>query len=365
MEAIGNDVVHGAFDYEELEQLGMRPDTIVDFSVNSNPYGPSPLVRQALAQVPIERYPDRMSLELRRAILARDLRSTQFSLDSIICGNGTAELINVIARVLVRSGAKVALLEPTFGEYRAASQLAGATVVAYRASAEEQFALDIAVVCAWLEHERPTLFWLCNPNNPTGQWLDRQALLSLYAVCRRSGTALVIDEAYWHFLLPQESFSAIELVGAMEGPPVIVLRSLTKDYALAGLRLGYAVATPEIIARIRTFLPAWNVSAFAQAAGVAALSDHLYLNVTLSNLALERQAFFQALVARGLRCIPSRTHFCLIAVDDATRVRWALLQKHFLVRDCTSFGLPHYIRVSTQLRDRWEPFVEALREIVA
>lgn len=358
-------VVHGAFDYAELARLGISPDSLIDLSVNSNPYGPSPLVRPALAQVPIERYPDRECRALRAQLHVHELGAVPLSQDAIICGNGTSELIHVVARALLRPGDKAALIAPTFGEYRAASLLAGAAVIAYQTHAEDCFAVDAVALCAWLESEQPAVLWVCNPNNPTGQWLDRQMIEMLAATCQRLGTALVVDEAYRHFQVPQETYSAIDLVAHTASAPVVVLRSLTKEYALAGLRLGYAVATPAVIARLRSFLPAWNVNAFAQAAGVAALSDQTYLRKTLAMLAQERQAFFQALTASGIHLIPSRTHYCLLEVGNATRVRLALLQKHFLVRDCTSFGLLNYIRVSTQQSEHWRPFVQVLQDVLA
>ena len=205
MEQIREPVVHGALDYEELERLGLHPDDIYDFSVNSNPYGPSPRVREALNEVPIERYPDRACLALRRTIQTYELNETQLPLDAILCGNGTAELIGAIARAFLQPGTKAALLGPTFGEYRAVSLAVGASVVTYTAQAAEQFYPDMDAVAVWLEHEQPALLWLCNPNNPTGIWLDRRTITLLSDICQRIGTLLVIDEAYWHFLVPQEA----------------------------------------------------------------------------------------------------------------------------------------------------------------
>jgi histidinol-phosphate aminotransferase len=365
MEQISEPVVHGALDYEELERLGLHPDDIYDFSVNSNPYGPSPRVREALNEVPIERYPDRACLALRRTIQTYELNETQLPLDAILCGNGTAELIGAIARAFLQPGTKAALLGPTFGEYRAVSLAVGASVVTYTAQAAEQFYPDMDAVVVWLEHEQPALLWLCNPNNPTGIWLDRRTITLLSDICQRIGTLLVIDEAYWHFLVPQEAFSAVELVQQLPELPLIVLRSLTKDFALAGVRLGYAVATPALLARVHPHLSSWNVSGFAQAAGCAAVSDRAYLVQTLQTLALERQAFFQALLASSLHLVPSRTHFCLLEVGDAASVRQHLLRRHLLVRDCTSFGLPQYIRVATQQRSHWQLLVQVLQDIFA
>src|SRR5690348_2419147 len=119
-------VIHGAIDYGELARLGLHPSEILDFSVNSNPYGPSPMVREALAQVAIDRYPDRACLQLRRTILEYELVDLDVPFSSLLCGNGTSELIWAVARAFLAPGKKAFIVSPTFGEYRAASLAAGA-----------------------------------------------------------------------------------------------------------------------------------------------------------------------------------------------------------------------------------------------
>ena len=270
-------IVHGGIDYAEFERLGIRPGSVIDFSVNSNPYGPSPAVRAALQGIDIAHYPDRHCLALRRAIRAHELDDTYGALDTILCGNGAAELIWAIARALLQPGDKAAIIGPTFGEYAAASIAARATVTEYRApQGASGYVPDYAEVVAWLRDQRPALVWLCNPNNPTGHWLNRDELRQIAEACRQIGARLVVDEAYWRFLIPPEPFSAVQLIGA-DMPEIIVLRSLTKDFALAGLRLGYLVATVEMNRRIAAQLPSWNVSTAAQAAGVAAIEDRAHL----------------------------------------------------------------------------------------
>jgi histidinol-phosphate aminotransferase len=355
--------VHGALDYAELACLGLEPEEILDFSVNANPYAPSPHVRKALASVVIERYPDRESLQLRQTILERELASTRLSISSILCGNGTSELIWTIARTYLKPGERAAIIGPTFGEYAAACRAVGATIVEARSSIEKSFQHNSEELSAWIRSEQPRIVWLCNPNNPTGTWLDRSQVLPIVAACRDTGAVLVIDESYKKFFVPPEAFSALELLETMPDAWVIVLRSLTKDYALAAVRLGYLVASVESVAQLSLQLPAWNVSGFAQAAGVAALNDQEHLKATLEQLFIERDAFFKALERTGLPVIPSRTHFCLLDVGDARRVRQQLLTRKMLVRDCASFGLPQYIRVATRPAADWQQLLRVLQEV--
>ena len=182
-------------------------------------------------------------------------------------GNGTTELIWAIAHAYLKPGLKAATLGPTFGEYRVACLAAGATVVEFQAQASACFQPDTAAVAAWTRREQPSLVWLCNPNNPTGTWLDQQHIKLVAAACQGTGVMLVVDEAYWRFVFPHEVYSAVELVDATRKQQVMVLRSLTKDCALAGLRLGYAIATPDVAERLGAQLPSWNVNGVAQAAG--------------------------------------------------------------------------------------------------
>lgn len=354
-------IVHGGIDYAEFERLGIDPARVIDFSVNSNPYGPSPTARAALQDVDIAHYPDRHCLALRRAIRAYELDDTDRALDTILCGNGAAELIWAIARALLQPGDTAAIIGPTFGEYAAASAAARAIITEYRApQVASGYVPNPTEVVAWLCDQRPTLVWLCNPNNPTGHWLGRDQLAGIAEACRQVNARLVVDEAYWRFLIPPEPFSAVQLIGGADMPEIIVLRSLTKDFALAGLRLGYLVAAPEMNHHIAAQLPSWSVSAVAQAAGGAAIEDRAHLARTLAMLATEREPFFAALAASGFAIVPSRTHFCLVDVGDACSIRQRLLTEGLVVRDCTSFGLPRCIRVATRPEGDWRRLIGAL-----
>jgi histidinol-phosphate aminotransferase len=360
----GERPVHGAPDYAELAAVGLQPADICDFSVNSNPYGPSPHVREAISATSIERYPDRDCLQLRQALLIHELAPFEGSLSSLICGNGASELIWAIARAYLQPGLNAAIIGPTFGEYCAASRATGATISEFRAQADKQFQLNIAALGDWLQRERPQLAWLCNPNNPTGMYLSDPDVYHIVETCQRAGTVLVIDESYRHFVFSAVSTSSPELLRCARDGQIIIVRSLTKDFALAALRLGYALSSMQNIERLGGQMPSWNVNAFAQEAGVAAVSDRFYLKATLHRLANEREQFFSALMESGFPVIPSHTHFCLVDVGNGQKVRQKLLYRKMLVRDCASFGLPQYIRIATRPAAEWQQLLHALQEVV-
>ena len=336
--------VHGALDFAELERAGIHPDDVLDFSVNSNPFGPSPKVQEAVRRTPLERYPDRESIALQRA-LAQHLA---VSPEQIVVGNGTAELIQMVAFAFLvhcKGGQKgkenVLIAAPTFGEYSRAAGLMDANVLSWRAVPETGFAFCPDEIGKILKKQNIRMMFLCNPNNPTGQILPLD-VLDLWAG-QYPNTLFVVDEAYIAFVPGLKSSLTLRRSN------IITLRSMTKDYAIAGLRLGYAVADEAMIRALVNVRPAWNVNALAQAAGLAALQDEAYLRTTLAQLRDEKQNLLDGLKNLGFVPVPSSTNYFLLPVGNGKAFRQKLLRYGMLVRDCASFGLPTYVRIATRL----------------
>lgn len=345
------DVVHGAPDVAELAALGLTPDDILDFSVNGNPYGAAPGIRQAIARVSIERFPDRDARAFRQA-LAKHLDCPP---EHIVAGNGSAELLWLVALAFLRPGDRTLIIGPTFGEYERAARLMGAELHVWTAQPQEHFRLHPDRILQTLQAITPRLVFLCNPNNPTGSWLDIDLLGNWSRALPQ--TLFVVDEAYLPFA--PDAPSALTLQGAN----LLVMHSMTKAHALAGLRLGYAVGHPRIIQALALTRPPWNVNALAQAAGIAALQDPSHLRHSLAQLVQAKTVLIQGLQALGCAPVPSATHFFLLPVGNAKRLRQALLQQGILVRDCTSFGLPAYMRVATRRPEENARFLTALNKV--
>jgi histidinol-phosphate aminotransferase len=341
-------VHHGAPDFQELEELGLQPEDVLDFSVNSNPYGPSPRVWEALKNVPLDRYPDREALALRRT-LAEHLK---ISPERITAGNGTAELLWMIALTYLRSNDNVLLLEPTFGEYANVSRLMGAQIQSWIADSRADFALDPGGISRVLKQSHFRLVFLCNPNNPTGQALSAEVILNWVDDCPQ--TMFVIDEAYQNFALEVSSLVR------EKHPNLLILRSMTKDYALAGLRLGYAVGDPQVMDTLAKVRPPWNVNALAQAAGRAALADQEHLETTLKKVQNEKQYLVKGLQERGYAPLPSHTHYFLLPVSSGQEFRSQLMKASIQVRDCASFGLPEHVRIASRTRRENERLLAAV-----
>jgi len=341
-------VVHGAIDYAELRRWGLHQDDIIDFSVNSNPYGPAPAVREAIARAALDRYPDRDCLVLRELLAAR----YAVALERIVVGNGSAELIWLLGVAFIRPGDQALILTPTFGEYARSVALMGGEVIALPAADVGAFTFSPETITEALDKIQPRLCFICNPNNPTGQVLPRD-LLARWAEAHPH-TLFVVDEAYIQFVPGMISTMSLDYAN------VLVLRSLTKDYALAGLRLGYAVGNRQVVDAIARVRPPWNVNAFALAAGQAALTATDYLQATLGMLRQARDSFLAGLHRHGLEAVPSKTHFFLVRVGDGAAFRQRLLRSGILVRDAASFGLPAYVRLSTHRPEENQRFLDSL-----
>jgi histidinol-phosphate aminotransferase len=328
---------HGGINPRELERLGIPAAGLLDFSVNSNPFGPSPRVLEALRAVDVSAYPDRYCSVLTEMLAA----ANRVTHAQVLLGNGSSELIWLTARAFLSPGDEVVVIGPAFGEYRRACESQGAKVVELRAP-EPCFQPPLEAAAGFIEQHRPRLVFLCNPNNPTGAFL-RQADVSRVAIACGPDTILVLDEAY-------RAFADGEFFAGLPGGDCLVLRSMTKDFALAGLRLGYALGDPRRIDRLRALQPAWSVNAMALAAGAAAVWDIDYYRGTLVELRGLRTAFFAGIREAGFDALPSAVHYGLVQAGmPARELRLKLLAKQAIqVRDCASFGLPAYIRVSTR-----------------
>jgi histidinol-phosphate aminotransferase len=310
---------------------------VIDFSVSTNPFGPPPGLDQAICQAAIEDYPDSESTEL-LAVLSKVLH---LPTENLVAGSGSTELIRLAAAAYLGKGDRVIIPQPAYGDYELACNILDAAVTRTESTRDNGFKIDIGGLVESISREPPRAIFICNPNNPTGQYLDRGEIEQILSAA--PGTLLVLDEAYIAFT--DEPWDSLRLINRGN---LVILRSMTKDFALAGLRLGYAIADRSIISVVKKVKAPWNVSSVAQTAGIFALNHRDYLEDCRIRLKRARQILIQGLEELGLKPLPSRTLFFLVEIGDAAGLRQALYQKGLLVRDCASFGLPGYIRLATR-----------------
>ena len=345
--------VHGGINHAELKALGIDPNEILDFSVCTNPFMPPPGIKEKLGTIPIEQYPDSQATELRERLSER----LGISPENILAGSGTTELIRLIALTYFRRGDAVLLMEPTYGEYEVACRLVGARPVKHRSIEKNNFAPEIEEVAKLIRKHHPRAAFICNPNNPTGKYLSRN---DIGKVLQEMGYGLlVLDEAYIDFV--EARWNPYDLT---ERGNVVVLRSMTKDYGLPGLRLGYAIARGEIIDSLRLALPPWNVNAIAQKVGIAVLEKEEYLRQSLRQVREAKRFLVTELAGLGFKVLPSDANYFLVKVGNAPECRRSLLKHGILVRDCTSFGLPEYIRIAPRTLPECEKLITAIGNIL-
>ena len=350
-----SNTVHGGLDLEELRSLGIQPGEVLDFSANVSPLGPPPSVRDAVAGVDLAAYPDRQCVALREALSARLGQVPE----RILVGNGSTELIHLLARAYLCDGEGSFIFTPTFGEYEAACHSARATVHDFPADEANGFRWNLDAALAAIRAQRPRLVFLCNPNNPTGVYLDQAAVGSIAEAAKDSGL-LVLDQAYLPFTRESGDPGPLLALGN-----VVLLRSMTKDYALAGLRVGYMLAAAQVVEQVRRLQPSWSVNAVAQAAALAALDDTQHIDRAMGVMRQAKAYLEGELHAMGVPVLPSTANFLTAKVGDAKAVRLALLRRGICVRDCASFGLPQYIRIGVRRLEDCERLVSALEEVLA
>ena len=353
---------HGGLDHAELHALGIDPETILDFSVNTNPFGPSPAVLEAFRTANVSRYPDSEATLLKQALADQH----HVTPDRVLIGNGSVELMWLVAYAYLAEGTYALTLAPTFGEYRHVARVAGAEVTEITAVAEQGFRLEVPIIAQAVGAQRPAVVFICNPNNPTGVLIPPMEIATLSI--DHPDTLFVIDEAYVPFInphYPRSSDAGSSSCLDIDQPAnLLVLRSMTKDCGIPGLRLGYAVGDPEVIGALRTVQPPWSVNAPAQAAGLAALRDRAHVERSLCAVAEAQDYLTRALMELGLEVLPSRSNMLLLRIGDAAAFRLTLLRAGYCVRDCASFGLPDYVRIGPRTLPECRQLVTAIQRVV-
>ena len=248
-------------------------------------------------------YPDSQTSELRSKLSQK----LGISVDNILVGNGTTELIRLIALAYFNKGDRVLIPKPTYGEYEIASRIAGTEIVEFQWEWRENDLIKIKDLQDVIRNYCPKAVFLCNPNNPTGHYLSREEIEIVMS--NLDDTLLILDEAYINFV--DEAWSSIPLINRGN---IIILRSMTKDYGLAGLRLGYAMAGEDVINTLRLVCPPWNVNIAAQKAGIAALDSEEFLKQSKRKIRQANQFLISELRRIGLDPLPTKTNFFLVKV---------------------------------------------------
>ncbi|WP_242107408.1 histidinol-phosphate transaminase [Luteimonas aquatica] len=320
------------------------PRVLIELGSNENPYGPSPKAREAAAAAlgEMHRYPDPRGGALKRALAARHgVAPEQVSL-----GNGSHELLMHLAQVFAGPGVDVVLPQYGFAVFAIAARAAGANAVvvpALPADAAMPNGHDLDALLAAVTPDT-RLLYLANPNNPTGTWYPAEAFERFIAAVPER-TLVVVDEAYAECADAPDYASALSLLDRHRN--LLVTRTFSKAYALAGLRVGCAIGHPELIALLERARESFNINGVALAAAEAALGDEAYLRDTLARNAEQRERLAAALRERGWPVSPSQTNFLLVEFGAATTaIEAALRADGVVLRPMGGYGLPGHLRIS-------------------
>lgn len=339
---------------ELARELGLNPSDIIKLASNENPLGPGEMALAAAEKALTELclYPDGNGFDLKQALAARFNLET----DQITLGNGSNDVLEVIARCFADSDSEVIYSQYAFAVYPIVTQAIGAKGISVPA---KDWGHDLNAMAAAVT-ERTRLIFVANPNNPTGTVHETSAIEEFLEKIP-TDILVVLDEAYCEYLQGDQYPDGVSLLSRF--PNLIVCRTFSKAWGLAALRVGYSISSVEITSILNRVRQPFNVNSIALAAATAALSDEAYLERTRENNATGLRQFEQAFERMGLSYIPSVGNFVAVDVGDkAMDVYQFLLTRGVIVRPVAGYGMPKHLRVSVGLPEHNRRFIEALSE---
>ncbi len=339
---------------ETARELGLDPKSIVKVASNENPLGPAPLaleaIRNAASQMHI--YPDGGGYNLRTALAKKfDLEN-----EKIILGNGSNEIIELLCHSFLNKDAELIAAEHAFVVYKLMATLFGAKYVEVP---DPNFIHDLDAMAAAITDDTRLLF-IANPNNPTGTMVDEETIDRFMAKVPEH-VVVVFDEAYQEFVADAPD----TLKYVREGRNVIVLRTFSKAYGLAGLRIGYGLGSAQVVQILQKARQPFNTNEVAQRAALAALADTDHVAATVANNAVGMAFYEVAFQEMGLEYVPSRANFVLVNVGDGDRLFAEMLKQGVIVRAMRGYKLPGWVRISIGTTAENERCLSVMKSIIA
>jgi histidinol-phosphate aminotransferase len=345
---------------EVAREFGLDEANIVKLASNENPFGVPESSKKAMleAAADLGRYPDANGFDLKSAISAK----YNVPMDWITLGNGSNDILEIAAKAFVQKGQAIVYSQYSFAVYALATQGLGARHIVVPAKA---YGHDLQAMAAAIDADTRLVF-IANPNNPTGTFIPA-AQIEAFLKQVPPNVMVVLDEAYNEFLAPENQYESTTWV--KQFPNLLVSRTLSKAYGLAGLRVGFGIAQPVATDLMNRVRQPFNVNSMAQAAAVAALGDVEFLDKSAQNNAAGYAQFIEAFNELGLEFVPSYGNFVLVKVgaDEGAgaRVNLALLKQGVIVRPVGNYGLPQWLRISIGLPQENAVFVAALKKALA
>lgn len=334
---------------ELAREMGMPVENILKLASNENPLGMSPKARLAVegAIAGIERYPDQFEL------IAKVAERTGVARNQVVLGNGSNDVLELIARVFLAPGRSAVFAQHAFAVYPLATLATGAELIATPA---KDYGHDLDAMLAAIRPDT-RIVWIANPNNPTGNFLPYPAVRAFLEKVPQD-VIVVLDEAYNEYIAPEERVDTAAWIG--EFPNLVVCRTFSKIFGLAGLRVGYALASPEVADLMSRIRQPFNVNNLALAAACAALDDGEFVQRSYELNRAGMAQLIAGLTALGLEYIPSHGNFLTFRCADAAKTNQQLLQQGVIVRPIAGYGLPDWLRVTIGSQAENARFLDAL-----
>lgn len=345
---------------EVAREFGLDEARIIKLASNENPLGMPESAKQAMlkAVADIGRYPDSNGFDLKQAITSKYGVPQEW----ITLGNGSNDILELAAHAFVQPGQSVVYAQYSFAVYALATQAVGGRAIVV---AGKNYGHDLEAMANAITSDTKLVF-IANPNNPTGTFIPA-AEIEAFLKKVPQDVVVVLDEAYNEYLAPELQYDSVEWV--RQYPNLLVSRTMSKAYGLAGLRIGFGIAQPSITDLLNRIRQPFNVNSMAQAAAVAALNDAGFLQKSARLNADGYRQLTKAFDAMDIEYVPSYGNFVLFRVgnDDGAgaRVNLALLKRGIIVRPVGNYGLPQWIRVSIGLPEENEAFIAALKQVLA
>jgi histidinol-phosphate aminotransferase len=340
---------------EVARELGLPAHDVIKLASNENPLGPSPAALAAMqkAIASLHLYPDGNAFYLKQKLAKKlNLEPT-----NLILGNGSNEIIEFVGHALMGPGVDVVMSQYCFAVYPIVTRLFVANPIVVPA---RDYGHDLPAMLAAITPKTKVVF-VANPNNPTGTLAPREEILRLVREVPQN-VLLVMDEAYIEFL--DEPMDLIAPIRRGEHPNLLLMRTFSKIYGLAGLRLGYGIAQPELIAALEKIRQPFNINSIAQAGALAALDDVEHVRKTRANNAEGLKFFKESLKPLGVEFIPSAANFILVCVGDGQQMFDAMQRQGVIVRPLGGYQLPEWIRISIGTPEENKRCLAALRKAI-
>jgi histidinol-phosphate aminotransferase len=340
---------------EELErEYGIK--TAIKLASNENPLGPSPRVVEAMQNSlgELSRYPDGNGFALKKALAAKH----NIEMDMITLGNGSNDVLELIARAFVTKEHSLLFSEHAFAVYPLVTQAIGAKAIVTPA---ENWGHDLTAMQAAIREETRLIF-IANPNNPTGTWVDKSRLRAFLEAVP-SSVLVVVDEAYFEYSCDNPEYpNSLEWISDL--PNLIVTRTFSKAYGLAGLRVGYSISHPDVANILNRIRQPFNVNNLALVAATVALEDEEYLSKSIALNRAGMQQLTEAFQEMQLDFIPSLGNFVAVKVGEGAKIYEDLLHEGVITRPIGGgYGMPQHLRVSIGSANENQQFIEALKKV--